>query len=93
MHDWTVTSILMDWKSGSMEIHLVDDHLCERKIEATGVKEILISRALEWGYSASVNEILMSGVSGTSCQELKIEVQSGDDIRVIADHFDMPDLK
>lgn len=90
MHDWTVTSIVMNWKSGSMEIHLVDDQLCERKIEAIGFKDMSVSRVLEWGYSASINEVLVSEVPGRSCQELKLEVQSGDSIRIVADYFDMP---
>ena len=90
MHDSTLLSIFLDWKSGSATLEFRTDASSSAKITAHGVCELHIPRLNEWGASVSVNK--MSGPSdiGAGRRELEIEMQSGDRIRIVAASFDFP---
>lgn len=84
MHDWTLVKITYEWeKGGSCRIQLRDRESATRYIDARNVFKLLVPRDEEWGPSVSVNSVA-GPVEHSEGQELKIEMQSGDTIVVVA---------
>jgi hypothetical protein len=90
MHDWTLVSILFEWKSGGATLEFRTDASKSATLTAHGVSELHIPRLNEWGPSVSVSEVFGPTDRGSGRRELEIEMQSGDRIRIVAASFDFP---
>lgn len=90
MHDWTLVSISFDWRNARVTIELEDLTFTVRTLIAEGVRELKAPKANEWGPSVSVNEV--SEVEGEHSQGrcLRIEMQSGDVIQIVAERIALP---
>ena len=89
MHDWTLVSILMDWQSARVTINL-QDHASTKTVVAEGVQDLRVPHECGWGPSVSVNEAYPIESLSTGLKRLRIEMQSGDVIEIVADEFDIP---
>ncbi len=89
MHDWTFIGLNFDWQSACADLEFEDVKAKKRTLRAERVRLIEAPRENEWGPSVSVNEASeASGPDGTG-RMLRIEMQSGDVIRVWADQVTM----
>jgi hypothetical protein len=57
MHDWTLLSILFEWKAGRVTLEFRTDRATPAKVVAHEVSELEVPRRHEWGPSVSVNEV------------------------------------
>lgn len=89
MHDWTLESVHFDWPSAVAELRLVSP-LGPATIAAEGVHDLKIPRSMPWGPSRSVNVTDGPTPMGGSLQSLRIEMQSGDVIEIVARTFALP---
>jgi hypothetical protein len=90
MHDWTLVAISMNWELGRVTIELRDLTSSTRFLVAEGVRDLRVPRANDWGPSVSVNTVSSIDPTLTGMQRLKLEMQSGDIIEIVADKFDIP---
>jgi hypothetical protein len=90
MHDWTLVSILFEWKSGCVILEFRTDGSNSAKLTAHGVCELHVPRLSDWGPSVSVNEVFGPSDEPSGRRELEVEMQSGDRIRIVAASFDFP---
>ena len=83
MHDWTLISVSFEWGSARASLVFEDTGAKKRTLAAEQVRLLEIPRENEWGPSVSVNEASEEpGPDGGVM--LRIEMQSGDLIRVYA---------
>lgn len=90
MHDWVLNEIRFDWRSARSVIEFKDSASLIRSVIADGVTELHVSRVNEWGTSVNVNEVFEIEVLTSGLQQLKIEMQSGDVIQIVATQFVLP---
>jgi hypothetical protein len=78
LHDATLSRVEMDWQSGlgRIEFKTAKTIVCE------GVVEASYARRLPWGMSMSVNDATVEPRG--ELNRLRIEMQSGDSIEVLA---------
>ncbi len=84
MHDWTLESIHFDWVSGVAELRLKSPK-GQEALTASGLQVLKASRYSPWGPSASINVADGSKLSDSGLQTLRIEMQSGDVVELIAE--------
>lgn len=89
MHDWTLLSIVHDWRSGHVTFSF-KSATGPQFLIAHSVTELLVSQRNEWGPSVSVNEIRGPSTTDAALQSLEIEMQSGDILKVTARSFELP---
>ena len=89
MHDWTVETIEIEWKDGSLLLALRSPAGPET-IVAIGLYDLQIQRAFPWGPSESINSTVGPMPDESGRLRLSIEMQSGDSLIVIARQFQMP---
>ncbi|KHT14765.1 hypothetical protein [Pectobacterium brasiliense] len=90
MHDWTLLSLLVDWGEGTLVIKLLNNKSEPVVIKANGVKLLNIPKSDEWGESASVNEVIEFDRNPYGFERIKIEIQSGDVIEIVAEEILFP---
>ena len=90
MHDWTLVSMLFEWKSGCVTLEFRTDGSNSAELTAHGVRELHVPRLNEWGPSISVNGVHGPSDGASGQRELVVEMQSGDRIRIVAASFDVP---
>jgi len=90
MHDWTLLSVLFEWRSGRVTLAFKTEGSKSVKLTANGVFELHVPRLNEWGPSVSVNKVLGPTDGASGRRELEIEMQSGDRIQIVAVSFDFP---
>jgi hypothetical protein len=90
MHDWTLKRIEFDWRSARVTIELEDVTFAARTLIAENVKELQVPRANEWGPSVSVNKVSAIERLPSGMQRLRIEMQSGDVVQIVAERFTLP---
>ncbi len=90
MHDWTLVSIVFNWKEAQATLNFRCAEGRDALLTAHEVLELQIPRHSEWGPSVSVNEVGVSMYGRNDFRVLKIEMQTGDVISIVARHFDMP---
>ena len=90
MHDWTLVSILFEWKSGCVTLEFKTHRSNSAKLTANGVSELHVPRLNDWGPSASVNGVLGPSDGPSGRREFEVEMQSGDRIRIVAASFNFP---
>lgn len=89
LHDATLKSIVICWESGEVVLSLaMGGPAWDRpRIVATGTVSFTCTREEPWGHSVSVNSATIVPIE-TSCgtkQRVRIEMQSGDLIEIVAD--------
>lgn len=90
MHDWTLKKIEFDWRAARVTIELEDSSFATRTLIADRVSELQVPHANEWGPSVSVNEVPAVEALPSGRHRLRIEMQSGDVIQIVAEHFAIP---
>src|SRR5438477_7386965 len=90
MHDWTLATILYEWKQARATLAFHGPDHRSAVIVAENVSQLNIPHANEWGPSVSVNEVRGPSDIGDQ-RRLEIEMQSGDVIVITARSFDLPD--
>jgi len=90
MHDWTLVSILFEWKSARVILEFRTGGSKSEKLMAHGVFELHAPRFNDWGPSVSVNKVTGPSDNAPGRRALEIEMQSGDHIRIVAKSFDIP---
>ena len=90
MHDWTLTSVCFDWHRASASLEFVDAEAKKRTLTAEQVRLLEVPRENHWGPSVSVNEASEAAGPADDGRILRIEMQSGDVIRVWAAKLQMP---
>ncbi|AIK15188.1 putative RhsC immunity protein [Pectobacterium atrosepticum] len=90
MHDWTLLSLLIDWSKGELVIKLLNSNSEPVVIKASGVKLINIPKSDEWGESVSINEVIELDRNSYGFERMKIEIQSGDIIEIVAEEILLP---
>jgi hypothetical protein len=90
MHDWTLVSILFEWKSARVILEFATGGSKSERLVARGVTELHAPRLNDWGPSVSVNKVAGPTDDASGRRGLEIEMQSGDHIRIVAKSFDFP---
>lgn len=90
MHDWTLICISMDWQKATVAIKLLNRASVLQEVVAHGVRRVFLPREEPWGTSASVLSCKNPEVLDNGSIRLSIVIQSGDEICIDADRFDMP---
>ena len=89
LHDATLLSMHFDWKARRFrcEFRPVSSSFEELCLLFDGVRDVHIPSLHPWGRSNSVNSVSQS--KRDDMVEFKMEMQSGDVIRVLADRIDV----
>lgn len=87
MHDWTLVRIWFDWQHARVTIDLEDLSFTVRTLVAEGVRELRVPKANEWGPSVSVNQVAEDEAEHGQGRCLRIEMQSGDVIQLVAERI------
>lgn len=91
MHDWVFLGLSFVWSDGRCYLEFKDSCSNIKKLTAVNVHELSVPRKQDWGESVCVNS-----VSGPYLKNelvtLIIEMQSGDEISIVASEIEMPEL-
>ena len=90
MHDWTLMRIRLDWESGLLTIELRNPKSELVELTANGLKSVLVPRREEWGPSISINKVEGPDSGENGEMRLRIQMQSGDTIELVAKHILLP---
>ncbi len=90
MHDWTMLSILFEWKTASVTVSLQTPKSDVVEIIAREVSDLHVPQMKEWGPSVSVNQLRGPVSLEKGKFNLEIEMQSGDVISIEASEFKFP---
>jgi hypothetical protein len=82
MHDWTLIGVNFEWRSACASLELEDAGAKRRTLTVEQVRLLEVPRENEWGPSVSVNEASEEPGPDGIGRMLRIEMQSGDVIRV-----------
>ena len=88
MHDWTLVSLIIDWKKSTLVIKFLNNNSLPVDIIFKSIKYINIPKWDEWGESVSVNKFNLK--NDATYKNIEIEMQSGDIINIIANDVIMP---
>ncbi|EFC2602488.1 hypothetical protein CT362_004945 [Escherichia coli] len=88
MHDWTLVSLLVNWKESSLIIKLLNNNSIPVDIVLEGIKSVSIPKWDEWGESVSINTVNV--INDPTYKTMEIEMQSGDIIKAIAENINIP---
>lgn len=89
MHDWTLISVVFEWRSARASLEFEDTEFKKHTFTATQVRLLEVPRENEWGPSVSVNEVSEEPGPNGADRMLRIEMQSGDVIRIWAANMTM----
>ncbi|MDP1532599.1 MAG: hypothetical protein Q8L92_03345 [Rubrivivax sp.] len=84
MHDWTLLSVSFEWRSASASLEFEDTDAKKRTLMAEQVRLLEVPRENEWGPSVSVNATVEEPGPNGAGRMLRVEMQTGDVIRVWA---------
>lgn len=88
LHDAVVRSIRLDWEAGRVTLDAEvffthEEHAKAASIEWSGVRELHVPRRQPWGPSYMINGQRTAGGA------FIFEMQSGDEVRVVADSVEL----
>jgi hypothetical protein len=88
LHDWSLIGVDSDWESSSATVRLLDES-GPRKLVGLQLCELNILHHSPWGPSKSINKVEgpTRGIDGAFT--LKIQMQSGDMIVLVAGSFEV----
>jgi hypothetical protein len=89
-HDWTLLTLVFDWKAGSVNVALRGPEARTALISAEGVSHLDVPQSNEWGPSVSINKVNGPFESANGIYRLEIAMQSGDIIAICAASFIFP---
>jgi hypothetical protein len=89
MHDWTFLGLSIDWTTGTARLEL-ESYTGPEILTAIGLRGVVVPRRFPWGPSLSINKCRGPDRIEGGAGRLVIEMQSGDEIELIADQFVMP---
>jgi hypothetical protein len=86
LHDAILEGIEINWESATASLHLglVGDPSPKVVLLFTGVREVHVPRDQPWGPSVSVNTVERIDDGETNGVAMRLEMQSGDAIRIRA---------
>jgi hypothetical protein len=84
MHDWTFVALNFEWRAAQASLEFEDDGATKRVLTAEQVRLLEVPRENEWGPSVSINEASEEPGPNSEGRMLRIEMQSGDVIRLWA---------
>jgi hypothetical protein len=92
LHDWELHSVKLDWKSGEagFDISWADEH---HTLVAKGIQRLRLSREFPWGRTSWIMGANEPVKTAEGKLLLKIEMQSGDNIEIVAESFEIPEAK
>jgi len=90
MHDWVLVDVRFEWETGALTVAFRNARSETVYLEASGVRELRIPKAEEWGRSSCVNEVRGPAVIGDALRKLEIEMQSGDCLEIVASTITLP---
>lgn len=90
MHDWILNKVAFEWKLARVVLELNDLASAVRALVADGVTKLSDPRKNAWEPSVSVNEVHEIEELPSGLKQLKIEMQSGDVIQIVAAQFAIP---
>lgn len=90
MHDWRLLNIFFDWKQGVIILELVA-YKEVVELRAMGVIDLHVPRHREWGPSVFINEANISEKNESGHATVTIEMQTGDEIKITASEFELPE--
>jgi hypothetical protein len=90
LHDWTLKSILFEWKPARVTLVFTNLRALDASLIAEGVLDLHVPQRKEWGRSVSVNKLIWPSDRESGPRKLTIEMQSGDLITITARAFDLP---
>jgi len=90
MHDWTLKSILYEWKPARVTIIFGNLQAQGAQLVAEDVVDLHVPQRKEWGPSVSVNKLIGPSDLESGARKLTLEMQSGDVITITAGAFDLP---
>jgi hypothetical protein len=89
LHDWQLHSIMFDWNSGELRLDLSWES--ERhELVAIELGKLNLPHEFPWGPSNWINEMDGPSEIADGLFELKIEMQPGDMIEIVAKKFKLP---
>lgn len=86
IHDWILESVAFDWESARVTVAL-RSHKQQRVLLADGVMDLKVPKVNAWGPSSSVNGTSEAIVDAKGSRHLKLEMQTGDVIEIVAREF------
>ena len=89
LHVWQLHSIALDWKSGELRLDLGWESQ-RYELVAIGLGKLNLPHEFPWGPSNWINEMDGPNKIADGLLELKIEMQSGDVIEIVAKKFTLP---
>lgn len=88
LHDATLVSVDFRWLDGQVAL-LFRAQLGAMTVTAHNVTSLVVPRENPWGPSVSVNSTRVLNGTGSSLRRLVIEMQSGDEIVIDAERFEI----
>ena len=90
LHDAELSSLAVDWKTGRVEMNVSYWPDERYKIVAEDLRSLTIPRQFPWGPSVFINETHGPEATLEGLQLLRIQVQSGDEIELLAREIQLP---
>ncbi len=88
LHDATLQAVQLQWTEGVVRVSLIyfdGDRRRHGSILGTNVSDLSCPRAFPWGRSHSINTVSLD--ESETAARLLVEMQSGDQIVIVADAF------
>jgi hypothetical protein len=89
MHDWVFLGLSFVWTDGSCSLEFKDNSSNVRTILVNDIRKLTIPRFAEWGESVNVNKVY-GPFDENGYKTLEIQMQSGDQILIVAAHIEVP---
>jgi len=89
LHDWILLGVNLDWKQGEVALS-VSWRGEASSIVCSDIQMLRVPRAFPWGPSAFIYEVRGPGTASEGYERLVIQMQSGDEIEIIARRFSLP---
>jgi hypothetical protein len=86
LHDWTLLSVHYDWEVSRCTL-LLRGPDAEKKLIAENVRDLHVPHRNDWGPSVSINAVTGPTIQGEGAHLLTIEMQTGDEITIVAAEF------
>ena len=90
LHDWTLKTIELDWGGGTVKLGMSSSPGVIEYLTAQDLVELVVPRLQEWGPSESIMSSEGPLPDGNNNQRLKILMQSGDSLVIVARDIVMP---
>ena len=90
-HDATLTGISLDWPTKTVDLAVEIEERGTVHIKCRGFVRVIVPREEPWGPSVSINGISEPAKHEIGIWALRVEMQTGDMIEILAESFELPD--